>query len=129
MTLFEECLEVLGEEAKILTNEQSKIISEKLQDIFLFTNVGKISSKEIFAQNITNNIQSIFTDKVFDIDEEVYIIWDNMLLPVIKSKLSIVFENIDDVTAVSFDTWIFSETKKFVIEFYHENEVTFFQQI
>ncbi|WP_420196687.1 hypothetical protein [Caldibacillus thermoamylovorans] len=37
----------------------------------------------------------------------VYVIWDEGTLPIIQSTLYKVFEVIDDVTAVSFDTWIF----------------------
>jgi hypothetical protein len=35
----------------------------------------------------------------------------------------IYIEVIDDVTAVSFDTWIFSLASGYVIEIYHEGEV------
>ncbi|MEL4027149.1 hypothetical protein NST89_00625 [Caldifermentibacillus hisashii] len=53
----------------------------------------------------------------------VYVIWDEGTLPIIQSTLYKVFEVIDDVTAVSFDTWIFSPTLGYVIEIFHDGEV------
>jgi hypothetical protein len=53
----------------------------------------------------------------------VYVIWDEGTLPIIKSDLQKVLEVIDDVIAVSFDTWIFSSELGYVIEIYHEGEV------
>ena len=34
-----------------------------------------------------------------------------------------IFKVIDDVTAVSFDTWIFSPSTGYVIEIFHDGEV------
>ncbi len=54
---------------------------------------------------------------------EVYIIWDEVNLPIIKTDLFSVIDVIYDVTAVSFDTWLFSVDEKSIIEFYHEGEI------
>ncbi|UYX52452.1 hypothetical protein M3Y14_29355 [Bacillus thuringiensis] len=53
----------------------------------------------------------------------VYIIWDEASLPIIKTNLHQILQVIDDVTAVSFDTWIYSQDVGYVIEYYHEGEV------
>ncbi|WP_308728038.1 hypothetical protein [Bacillus sp. MYb209] len=50
----------------------------------------------------------------------VYIIWDEASLPIIKTNLHQILQVIDDVTAVSFDTWIYSQDVGYVIEYYHE---------
>lgn len=44
------------------------------------------------------------------------------MMPVVKAKLACIFDAIDDVLAVSFDTWIFSSTINRVVEFHHEGE-------
>lgn len=60
----------------------------------------------------------------FDLSTPIYIIWDEATLPVVKSNLPSVLEVIYDVTAVSFDTWIFSHVFEYVVEYYHEGETT-----
>ncbi|MDA1477756.1 CDI toxin immunity protein [Bacillus changyiensis] len=50
----------------------------------------------------------------------VYISWDEGTLTI---NLDQVLEVIDDVTAVSFDTWIFSPLSRCVIEIFHDGEV------
>ena len=50
--------------------------------------------------------------------------WDEATRPAVKSDLHHVLNHIEDVTIVSFDTWLFSPAEKYVIEFYHEGEVT-----
>ncbi|MBY0754074.1 hypothetical protein K5V21_01265 [Clostridium sardiniense] len=55
---------------------------------------------------------------------EVYIIWDEVNLPIIKTDLFSVIDVIYDVTEVSFDTWLLSIDIKEVVEFYNESEIT-----
>ena len=50
--------------------------------------------------------------------------WDNANLPCLKSELKNIIKSIDDVTAVSFDTWVVSSDYNIIIEFYHEGEIT-----
>ncbi|WP_445207590.1 CDI toxin immunity protein [Bacillus cereus] len=40
-------------------------------------------------------------------NKKVYLIWDEGKLPISKTDLDKVFEVIDDVNAVSIDTWIY----------------------
>ncbi|WP_418655553.1 CDI toxin immunity protein [Bacillus nitratireducens] len=40
-------------------------------------------------------------------NKKVYLIWNEGKLPIGKTDLDKVFEVIDDVNAVSFDTWIY----------------------
>jgi hypothetical protein len=49
--------------------------------------------------------------------------WNDASCPIIKSKLSLILDKIDDVTAVSFDTWLFNFDNGYIVEFYHEGEV------
>ncbi|WP_456297627.1 CDI toxin immunity protein [Haloplasma contractile] len=58
------------------------------------------------------------------LNEDVYILWDDGSLLAIKSKLKHIISTIDDITAVSFDTWLFHPSMRISIEFYHENEIT-----
>jgi len=61
--------------------------------------------------------------KISDLDFKVYIIWDEISLPAVNANLKRIIDAVDDVTAVSFNTWIFCPASNYVIEFYHENEI------
>lgn len=39
------------------------------------------------------------------------------------NELFKIVSNLDDVTAVSFNTWLFDIDSKLVIEFYHDEEI------
>jgi hypothetical protein len=56
-----------------------------------------------------DDIISFLNQKTNKYSNAVYVIWDEGTLPIIQTNLDKVFEAIDDVTAVSFDIWIFSE--------------------
>jgi hypothetical protein len=45
-------------------------------------------------------------------------------LPTILSDIVRVTDVIYDVAAVSFDTWVYATSGKYIIEIYHEGEVT-----
>ena len=49
--------------------------------------------------------------------------WDDINMPILKCDWLSIFNNIDDVLAVSFDTWMISEDIKNIIEFYHEGTI------
>ena len=57
--------------------------------------------------------------------EKYYIIWDNVELPCVSCELKSIKEHLDDVLAVSFDTWLLSEEGDEIIEFYHEGKITY----
>lgn len=66
-----------------------------------------------FESESINNIIAGLQEKsnldlsVYDKSELVYIIWDNVKLPIVSTKLENVTNNMDEIMAVSFHTWIF----------------------
>ena len=115
-SLYEECLELLGEQAKVMTEEDTVKIFDVLQESVQFTSYGRISWDTIEqGEDFTDQI------KISLPDGRVYIMWDNALFPAIESSFSITMRVLESVKKVSFDTWIFSPNE-YVIEFYHEGE-------
>lgn len=57
-------------------------------------------------------------------EKEYYVIWPDAEIPIIKCNIDDILDNIDDVLAVSFDTWLISVDMKRLIEFYHEGDIT-----
>ena len=117
--LLQECIEII--EGEVLEYEEGLRISDDIQIKVLFLN-GRVNFNEFKYQNNINNISSIET--LIDPSIDVYIIWDELRLPCVKSKLSHIIRYIDDIACVSFDTWIVSVDYNIVIEIYHEGEIT-----
>nr|WP_054949293.1 hypothetical protein [Numidum massiliense] len=55
---------------------------------------------------------------------EVVLLWNYIDDPAVKTDIVSAVKVIDDVTAVASDTFILSPSTGYVIEFYHEGEVT-----
>ena len=109
MTLLEECLDVLKKYSIIEDKELEEQILSNLKSTFY----GKIDfSKYADAHEI--NFEEI---RQLPDESEYYVIWDNAAIPIIKC-------NIEDILAVSFDTWLISTDMKRIIEFYHEGSIT-----
>ncbi len=123
MTLLEECIEALGNSVKILEFKKEGEISKLLQDIFPFISSGRIDWTQITNKQSLVSFNDILNNNIINKNDEVFIIWDDLNKPIIFSKIENIIQKIDDVTAVSFDTWILSITKKYVIEFYHNGEI------
>lgn len=126
MSLLDECIEALGENIHVLSDNRRKKVIRDFECSFPITEWGRIKwEKEMkYADvNTVDEIMSFLNQNMGDYCKVVYIIWDEGTLPVIKSDLDKVLEVIDDVTAVSFDTWIFSPSSGFVVEIFHDGEV------
>lgn len=122
MTLFEECLQALGPSSKVVDVQKSQEIFRKFEGTFPITKYARVDWSKIEKKVSISSIPEI-TENV-DENLEVMILWDNARLPVVSSTIKEVISVIDDVTAVSFDTWLFSPQEKIVVEFYHEGQVT-----
>lgn len=118
--LLQECIGYTG--AKILNHEEGNKILEEIQEKIPFTVYGRVDFDKFKFQNIIESISSIH--ELITISEEFYVMWDNVNLPCLKSELNSIIKFIDDVKAVSFDTWVVSLDYNTIIEFYHEGEIT-----
>jgi hypothetical protein len=127
MTLLEECIVALGNQGVAVDASEGKIIFEEMTKLFPMTSWGRIDWEKTICK-----MEKVEKEKVItqlsrhnrNIEKEVYIFWDEITLPVVKSNLKKIIEVIDDVTAVSFDTWIFCPGENYVIEFSHGGELT-----
>ncbi|MEY8351495.1 hypothetical protein AALF16_25180 [Bacillus cereus] len=110
-TLLEECIEALGQNIRILSKEEREMVLTNFETTFPITQRGRIEWSKI-AQcieiNTIDEITSYLNSCYNEYNKKVYLIWDEGTLPIIKTDLDKVLEVIDDVTAVSFDTWIYA---------------------
>ncbi|MCU4986657.1 CDI toxin immunity protein [Bacillus thuringiensis] len=117
--LFNECLESLGDETLIFSQEKSKQIATNLMNLFPITVSGRIDWEQIDNQLIVSNkeqLLSLIRANQLDFDEQIFIIWDNYEIPVVSTNLDKVFQSLVDIDAVSFYYWLLNKEYKFVIE-------------
>ena len=114
MTLLDECLEALGEYSILDEKKAEHIIS-----MLHFNKFGRIKMGEYksFREISVKDIEILA-------NESCYIVYSDVTVPKIKTTVENVLKNLDDVLAVSFDTWLILETKRIIIEFYHEGNIT-----
>ncbi|AGF55473.1 hypothetical protein B0P06_000432 [Clostridium saccharoperbutylacetonicum] len=109
-----------------MSRKETKDIFGEMIGYFSMTSWGRIDlnkiNRKIRADSIHEGINKLKEENL--IDRDVYILWDEASLPAIKTEIESVINVIYDITAVSFDTWIFCPSKKYLIEFYHEHEIT-----
>lgn len=120
--LFTECIDMLHG-CNIISLEETENLFEQMQKNFPMTTYGCINWNGVKESLILNDISDI--RNICDINDAYYILWDQGGVPCVNCQLSIILENIDDVLAVSFDTWLLSKNTREVIEFYHEREITY----
>ncbi|SFG42759.1 hypothetical protein SAMN04488025_13312 [Planifilum fulgidum] len=57
-----------------------------------------------------------------NINEPVYVFWNDADLPAIQTFIKNVVNVLEDVISVSFDTYIFCPKERYFVEYYHEGE-------
>ncbi|PEA18399.1 hypothetical protein CON40_25110 [Bacillus cereus] len=125
-TLLEECIEALGEYIEISDNNQGKMIVKSFGNTFPITSWGRVDWSNIqnYGDLYNEDEIKLYLQNCFGTySQTVYIIWDNARVPIIKTNLHQVLKVIDDVTAVSFETWIYSPDMGYVIEYHHDGEI------
>ena len=125
LDLFDECLEALGEQKEILSEELTVKYFNSLSKQFPITSWARID-----WEKVKNKKRIEYSDELFKwlkdngiADTSVIILWNPSDDPAVKTTLENALAVIDDVTAVGSDTFMYSELG-YVIEFYHDGEVT-----
>ncbi|WP_457807048.1 CDI toxin immunity protein [Bacillus atrophaeus] len=125
MDLFDECLEGLGDDKEILSEELTEKYYELLTNRFPFTSWGRIKWEEVRCHQSIDYEEEI--DEWLDVhpfkDRNIIILWGYGEQPALRTSLDNALNVIDDVTAVGADTFMFSESE-YVIEFFHDDDVT-----
>lgn len=126
MNLFEECIEAMGKHVRICRKEDTEKILTQFDEKFPLI-WGRIDWNKIKEKKIISSIEDIIP--VLKQENKnplspVYIIGSDPTIPVLESKLDKILEFFDDVEAMSPNTWIYCPTDGWVVEVYHEGEIT-----
>ena len=128
MNLFEECIEALGEHAKILGDDAAKKILDKFDEKFPLTSWGRIDWDKVSGEKIimssVDDISPTLTKTRRNPSGLIYVIGSDPQIPIIESTLDNVLESFDDVEAVSPNSWIYCPSGKWIVEIYHDGEIT-----
>ncbi|MEH7109920.1 CDI toxin immunity protein [Bacillus sp. JJ1764] len=119
--LFEECIEALGKGIKIYSLDKSKDLYQQFQNKVPFTSYTRIDWSKFQNYNPVQDLEEI-VDKIDEYVVQIY--WSYGNFPVLETKLERILKAYDDVTVVSADTYLYVPNR-FVIEIYHEGEITF----
>lgn len=127
MTLFEECIQALGDKVEIMSSEKTQELFKHLVKNYPVTLWGRIDwdkIKEKYKIHLPQESLKILNKKYPDhLNNIVFLLWNYSDATCVKTELQRALDCIDDVTAVGSDTWIYCPTE-YVIEFFHEGEVT-----
>jgi len=127
MSLFKECMEALGKHANVPEKNVSEKILDKFYTDFPLTTWGRINWNKIREKKTISSINDIIPAIVESKQNPVsliYIIGSDPTIPIIESKLDKILECFDDVEAVSPNTWLYCPTDGWIVEIYHEGEIT-----
>ncbi|WP_139168908.1 hypothetical protein [Paenibacillus polysaccharolyticus] len=123
--LFEECLAVLGSDVIVMTDERSKEIYKLFEAEFKINLYGRIEWDSYKAYEEMD--ENTFGNRYMNQEEYYYILWSHGSDPVIKARLNQIVKNLEDVTAVSPDIWVYREERQ-VIELFHDGIVRVMQK-
>ena len=119
--LLQECIDSLIIK-RVFDDANSKVLFDEFSNKIKFTFYGRVDWKVYpRKKKIENNEDVLF---YLDKTDICLLFWNEASLPVIETSLNCFLKNIDDVLAVSFDTWILIREKNIIIEFFHDGEIT-----
>lgn len=126
MTLFEECIMALGKDVKVLDQEKTNYYFNQLVSKFPIASWARINWDEIETKKKIDDLQEIlqWLNNASISDLRVILLWNYSDAPAVSTDLKNALRVIDDVTAVGSDTFMFCPSAGYVIEFYHEGEIT-----
>ncbi|MCA0755645.1 hypothetical protein KP806_11320 [Paenibacillus sp. N4] len=125
--LFEECIVALGDGTRILSNEMSENVYDLLQNLYPFTSWSSIDWEKVRFKRVVDDVAEMehFLNKQYGQvnAEDVFVIWSYGDFPVVQTRLHKIVDSLEDVLAVSSDTYVLFPSK-FVVEFHHEGKIT-----
>jgi len=119
MTLLQECIGALKPNIEIIKGDDSNKLFKSFEKLFVFTEYGRIDWSYYKDKLTVKSLNDLYNLPI----EKCTIFWNDDSLPVIKTDFKLLLDNIDDVLAVSFDTWVLSESNDIVIEFFHDDKI------
>lgn len=115
--LFDEALDAL-KEVRILADEESRKVMDQFVSSFPIRTSGSggIDWNKVDKKVLLNCIKETKNQINLTLTDSCFVIWNDAAYPIIETTVESIVNAFDDVTAVSFDTWIFIPKNNNVIE-------------
>jgi len=115
--LFDEASAAL-KEVRILADEESRKVMDQFVSSFPIRTSGSggIDWNKVDKKVLLNCIEEIKNQINLTLTDSCFVIWNDAAYPIIETTVESIVNAFDDVTAVSFDTWIFISKNNNVIE-------------
>lgn len=127
LTLFEECLSVLGTWRVIALEEEQEKIMNEFCERFPIAWWGRIDwnavEKKYPIVYVSDIVDALKKENKTG-DEPLYIIWSHGDDPMIETTLEEVLRNLEDVEPVSPDKFLYCPTEGWVLEIFHDGDIT-----
>lgn len=125
--LLQECLDLLHGKAEILNKKESDIVWSNFKNKFPFVHWGRLDweklPKNILVDQPSKIIDSFKQIIGINFDQNVFILWNDVSTPVIKTDIISAIKYWDDVVAVAPDTWLLNTNIGYIVEVFHEGEI------
>ena len=119
--LLKECIEKLRNKQVHNLSVSNKIFQE-ISEYVKFTFYGRIDWEMYSNKRKLFDVNDILS--LLNKNDICLLLYNEASLPVIETKIEDFISCIDDVLAVSFDTWVWIKKKNIIIEFFHDGEIT-----
>jgi hypothetical protein len=127
MTLFEECIGVLGKHVSVIEKNMAGKILSKFDEDFPISPWGRIDWELVREKQTITSFEYIIpaiSGRKRDISTPVYVIGSDPTIPIMECKLDTLLEFFYDVEAVSPNSWFYSLSGGWVLEIYHDGSLT-----
>lgn len=126
VTLFDECMQAVGDGVKIVERKQEGKISSLFEILFPF--YGSVIDwekidKKVRLNSIDKIIKSI-SQLVPNPDYKTFALWNDAGVPILKADLKKFISVIDVISVLGTRTWFFCPISRYVVEFHHEEAIT-----
>jgi hypothetical protein len=109
-------LNISIENVEVLDELQTTQIEELILEKIVFIPSGRIDWRtypnSILVLDLKETIKEIT-------NRNCYVMWDEGTLPIVKTNLDSIGNNIFEITKIAFDTWVVGDRFDWVIEFHH----------
>jgi len=121
-SMFDECVDALGNGTIIYSRDQSDIIYNQMQEEYRFTFFGRIDEKyHTFKEFSNKELLQAFSN-----EERCLILWSHGNDPVIETDVVRAINHLEDLLTLSPDIWIYKK-EAYIVECYHDGVIRKFR--
>lgn len=112
-----------------LTKKEADFIMDEFVQFFPITewgriDWGKVDGKVNIKDEDTDLIKDVLISQGFELSQEAYLMYGYGDYPFVKTSVQRILTNLEDLRWIGSDQFIYCPTSKFVIEYFHDGDIT-----